>query len=296
MKTISYFLFRIISRLAGTLSDQNLYRISKVLKLILFNLIGYRKQVTYKNLTNSFPEKSKKEIAELADRYYQNLSDLLLETLASYYWTTERMALHFKFTNTEILKPYLDKKQRIMAVASHTGNFEIGAVLIPSQVKAPAYSVYRPLANQKLERLIVGKRTRTGIHITPSKLLRPMIEKMELPGILFLLADQNPPTIQKAYWVEFLHQDTAFVHGPAQIAKEYNIPVFYCDTKKMRKGYYESHISLLLADPSTKTHEEITALFAGKLEQSLMDRPDNWLWSHKRWKWVRNQGKIIRVD
>ena len=110
MKTIFYFLFRIISRFVGKLSDQNLYRISKILKLILFNILGYRKQVTFKNLTKSFPEKSKKEIIILAEQYYQNLSDILLETLASYYWTTERMALHFKFTNTEVLKPYLDKK------------------------------------------------------------------------------------------------------------------------------------------------------------------------------------------
>lgn len=296
MQTISYFLFRIISRFAGKLSDKNLYRISKVVKLIIYNVLRYRKSVTIKNLTKSFPDKLKNEIVILADTYYQNLSDILLETLASYYWTTERMALHFKFTNTEVLKPYLDKNQRIMAVASHTGNFEIGAVLIPSQINVPAYSVYRPLANQKLEKLIVDKRTRTGIHITPSKLLRPMIETMELPGILFLLADQNPPSIQKAYWVNFLHQDTAFVHGPAQIAKEYKMPVFYCDTRKIRKGYYESNISLLLADPSTKTHEEITGLFAGKLEESLRDRPDNWLWSHKRWKWARSQGKIVRVD
>ncbi|MEO5583603.1 MAG: lipid A biosynthesis acyltransferase, partial [Saprospiraceae bacterium] len=62
MQTISYFLFKIIARFAGNLSDKNLYRISKVIKVILYNILGYRKGVTFKNLTKSFPEKSKKEI------------------------------------------------------------------------------------------------------------------------------------------------------------------------------------------------------------------------------------------
>ena len=295
MKAFTYFIFRFLVNLVGNLSDKNLYRLSKGVKVLIYNILGYRKKVTLSNLSRAFPNKSTEELKSISNQYYQNLSDIIIETFASYNWSLERMGEHFNFINIEILKPYLEKNQKILCVASHTGNFEIGAVLIPEQIKTPSYSVYKEFANPRLEHEIVSKRSRTGLHLATTKQIKPLIASMQEPGILFLIADQNPSVIQKAYWINFFNQDTAFVHGPANIAKEYNMPVFYADTKKIRKGYYESTISLITSDPSSHTHEEITALFAGKLEQSLRERPDNWLWSHKRWKWKRNQGEFIRI-
>lgn len=296
MQTLSFFLFKLIAHLVGRLSDRNLYRLSNGITILIYHVIGYRKKVTHHNLTLAFPEKSIQEIKAIATQYYQNLSDIILETLASYQWSLERMTAHFRFTNTEILKPYLDKKRQLMVVASHTGNFEIGAVLIPDQIKAPSYSVYKSFSNQRLETEIVQKRARTGLHLETTKRIKPLIEGMEHPGILFLIADQNPSVIEKAIWVNFFNQLTAFVHGPARIAMEHNMPIFYSDTKKVKRGYYESQLSLLLEDPAHCTAEQITSLFATKLERSLRERPDNWLWSHKRWKWKNENGQISRVQ
>ena len=59
----------------------------------------------------SFPVKSAAEIALLAEKYYQHLSDLIMETLASYSWSREKLATHFKFTNLGVLQPYLEQKK-----------------------------------------------------------------------------------------------------------------------------------------------------------------------------------------
>ncbi|MBK6389769.1 MAG: lysophospholipid acyltransferase family protein [Saprospiraceae bacterium] len=295
LKSLLYYVFKVIIWFSSKLSDKNLYRCSNIIKVVLYNLLGYRKQVVIKNLRMSFPVKSAAEIALLAEKYYQHLSDLIMETLASYSWSREKLATHFKFTNLGVLQPYLEQKKRMVGVSAHFGNFEIGAILIPSQLKVPGYAIYRPLANPKLEQWMYKKRTRSGLTIVPSKELRPMIEKMSSPGILFLLADQNPSIIQKAYWVNFLNRDTAFVHGPANVAKEHNMPILFFDSKRVKRGYYESEISVLVDDPTKYTHQQITEMFAKKLEHILQERPDDWLWSHKRWKWAKINEEIVRI-
>ena len=84
---------------------------------------------------------------------------------------------------------------------------------------------------------------------------------MEHPGILFLIADQNPSGTEKTIWVSFFNQLTAFIHGACRIAIEHNMPLFYSDTKKINRGYYESQLTLLLESPGQHTPEEITHLF-----------------------------------
>ena len=56
-----------------------LYILSDGLYLIVYYLIGYRKKIVFDNLRQSFPEKSPKEITQLARKYYRNLTKVLKE-------------------------------------------------------------------------------------------------------------------------------------------------------------------------------------------------------------------------
>jgi len=42
--------------------------------------------------------------------------------------------------------------------------------------------------------------------------------------------------------------------------------------------------SLITDDPANETHGKITEDFTKKLEQDIINKPQYWLWSHKRWK------------
>lgn len=295
MKGVAYFLFKSFVWMVGKLSDRSLYRGSTFLKIILLDIIGYRKAVVLQNLKNSFPEKSKADIKSLMHQYYQNLSDLIFETLASYNWPAEKLKERFQFVGVEVLQEFILQNQRVLAVAAHTGNFEIGAVLVHQQLSVTGYSMYRPLANPKLDKTIYDYRSRFGLTIVASKDLRKMIDQMSFPSCLFLIADQNPSKIEKAYWVNFLHQDTAFAHGPAEIAKAYQMPMVYLNTHRVKRGYYQSEVVLLFKTVEDKSHQQITEAIASKLEQTIQEHPDDWLWSHKRWKWKRDGQAIVRL-
>ena len=91
-----------------------LYKISDITYFLIFHVIGYRKKVVFENLTNSFPEKSKKEINLIARKYYHHLADLIFESVKLYNMTDEEIALACashagEECHTNVVKNFLNK-------------------------------------------------------------------------------------------------------------------------------------------------------------------------------------------
>ena len=66
-----------------------------------------------------------------------------------------------------------------------------------------------------------------------------------------------------------------------------NYPVIFYNMKKIRNGYYEVELEVLEKDPSTTDDGEITQKFIKRLEKQITQSPENWLWTHRRWKHKR---------
>jgi KDO2-lipid IV(A) lauroyltransferase len=99
-----------------------------------------------------------------------------------------------------------------------------------------------------------------------------------------MAADQSPSNTKNVIWVDFLVRKTAFLHGPEKYASRYNFPVFFVDIQRVKRGYYELELILLSENPAELEHGELTRRYAEKLEEAILKQPENWLWSHKRWK------------
>ena len=72
--------------------------------------------------------------------------------------------------------------------------------------------------------------------------------------------------------------------GAERIAKQFDIPVVFCDIQKKRRGYYEATFVLITEKPTTTTAHEITDTFTQLLEQQIRKAPHNYLWTHNRFK------------
>ena len=112
------------------------------------------------------------------------------------------------------------------------------------------------------------------------------ISQLSEPSAVMILADQSPSNIDTAIWTTFLGRQTPFVHGLEALAKKCAYPMFYCEVKKVKQGYYEVYLSLLSPKPELENPGDITRKYAEKLEETILGNPAGWLWSHKRWKRV----------
>ena len=127
-------------------------------------------------------------------------------------------------------------------------------------------------------------RERYGLKMTVMKLTKSLFEdKSQLQAIIFG-SDQSPSNPERAYWMNFLNQDTGVLFGVEKYAKEYNWPVIYVSIHKIKRGYYEVFYQLITDKPNDFSYGEITENFTKLIEKDIIKEPQYWLWGHRRWK------------
>ena len=101
---------------------------------------------------------------------------------------------------------------------------------------------------------------------------------------IFVLADQSPARTEMNYYANFPGQKIAFYDGMKKVTRALNYAVVYLDIKRIQRWHYK--LEIIPITRITKETEEgfITNEYIRLLEVSINQQPDNWLWSHRRWK------------
>jgi Kdo2-lipid IVA lauroyltransferase/acyltransferase len=292
MQYIVYVLLRILILIIYFMPFRLLFIFSDFAYFIIYYIIGYRKEVVYTNLKNSFPEKTADEIEFLAKQFYRFLSDLFFESLKGMSLTLKQVELRHKYINPEVLNSILASNRSVICVAAHYGNWEWGAFSGANQVKAPMIVFYKPLSNKVIDKYMIRSRESFNCHMIPIVDTYNTFNRLKNEvGAFFMVADQSPSNMRRSYWYDFLNQDTPFLHGPEKYARLYNLPVVNIEIKRVKRGYYELYFSLLADNPLELPDGEITHRYAMKLESTIKADPTIWLWSHRRWKRTRSDIK-----
>jgi KDO2-lipid IV(A) lauroyltransferase len=249
------------------------------------------------NLRNSFPEKKEPEILRLSHSYYHNLCDITLETVKGLSLSKPEIERRFSLSNLDILLPHLEKGQSLILLGSHLTNWEWGSLAIAPQVEVPVFGIYKRLANETVEAYLNQKRSRFGLRLVPMEnTARTLVRNRRTPSLYCLIADQTPSNRKRAHWANFLHQETPFLRGADQLARMSGFPVYYYDTRRVGRGFYEVTFSPLILDPTQCEEGEITLAYVRKLESIIQEEPADWLWSHRRWKFRRPEGVPLLRD
>lgn len=254
--------------------------------MLIYYIIGYRKKVVTENLKNSFPNKSEREISVIRRKFYRYFCDLVLETLHLLTLSRKNMRKICKLNPEAIrlFEKYAQEKKNVIAVMGHWGNWEWAqnafSVACPQQL----FIIYHPLHNPYFNRLTNHMRSRFGTRLIPMKnTLKEMIKNKEIVSVTAFASDQTPPP-EGAYWTNFLNQDTPVFFGTEKISRKLNYPVIYISIKKIKRGYYEVFAETLVENPDETKEGEISELHTRRLERDIIEMPEIWLWSHRRWK------------
>ena len=282
-KIIFYILILPISLLPHSV----LYLISDIIYLIIYKIIGYRKGIVLTNLNNSFPDKSKQELENIMSDFYRHFCDIIMESLKGFTISEKEISKRLVIKNPELSNKYANKGKSIIFVGGHYNNWEICAQAFALYSNHKCVGIYKPLSNQFLNKKLIASRSRYGLNLVSMKQSKKSFEESNEAKAIVFGSDQNPSNPNKAYWLQFLNQDTAVLFGAEKYAKEYNWPVVYVSICKVKRGYYEVEYSLITDSPTKQSHGKITEDFTKRLEHDIITQPQYWLWSHKRWKHKR---------
>jgi Kdo2-lipid IVA lauroyltransferase/acyltransferase len=275
-----------VLKLFSRLPLSGLYVFSDFLFVVVYHVIGYRKKLVWKNLKNSFPDKSDKELKSINKQFYKNLCDYAVETIKLVTISQEELSKRMIFKNPEILQPFANQKQSVIILASHLFNWEwlltVGSFKLPMKVDF----VYQEQRSKYFNDFSLKTRTRFGAYpIKREAVGRESLRRKDELRAIAIVTDQFPGQGQnKRYWTNFLHQNTAFFLGIGQLAVLLQYPVFFFKVKKIKRGYYEAEGIWISNPPYAKESNSMVDTYAQVLEKSIHEYPDGWLWSHNRWK------------
>ncbi|NRF37817.1 lysophospholipid acyltransferase family protein [Pedobacter foliorum] len=283
-KTFSYigiFFLNFLSLLPTPL----LYFFAAVLYYPLYYIVGYRKKVVRKNLTNSFPNKSIEEIITIEKDYYKHFARLVLETIKMASISQSELAKRVKLNNLELVAEHVKNNQSILACTGHYCNWEWGMLALSQALAFQNYVIYKPLNNKLFDSWFYKMRTKFGNRfIAMRQTLRTLAATRNELTMFCFANDQTPAGNEIQYWLPFLNQETPVLLGLEKIAMQTNRPVVYFKMKHIKTGYYEVDCETICLDPSKTAEHQITDMSFNILENMINENPAYWLWSHRRWK------------
>ena len=263
-----------------------LYRISDILYVLIFYVIGYRKKIVYTNLRNSFPEKSDQEIRHIAKKFYRYLPDIVVESIKMRTISKKQVKERIELLNEEEVIRHFEAGKAVIGVTAHYANWELGIHRLSLMTDYPKLIIYKPLNSKVFDDIQNQIRCRFGAIMVPMKqILRHIVRLKGQPHISMFVADQTPLYQDSDYFMDFLHQEALVYTGTERIARLTSDPVVFCQIgRKKKRGYYFCKFTTLVENPEMYTEHEITQLHNRFTEEVIRQEPEYWLWSHNRWK------------
>ena len=285
---MSRILANIFISILNSLSDlswKNAFRFSNVLKFLLFDVGRYRKKVIWTNLKNSFPKKTDAELKIIAGDFYLHFTDLVVETIKFRSAPPEVIKERLQ-GDISVMDDFYANKTNIIYLMGHRGNWELANLFSSLCFTHECIVVYRPLQNQESDQWFLDLRTRFGAILVPMDQIFRELQKPRSKPYVVVLANDQSPMPQTAFWTNFLNQDTGVFRGVETIARRYNLTVLYADFSKVigKRGYYHVDITTISLDPKGECSNAILEKQIRILEKDINAQPANWLWSHRRWK------------
>ena len=270
-----------------------LYVLAEGIYLLLAYVVRYRWRVVTENLRNSFPEKPVAEIDRIGKAFYRHFAQVVVEILKLAAISSAELAQRMRFTNPELMTRPFAERRLVLSLGSHMGNWEwilSGAAL---EFPGRAAGVYKPLNNPFFEHFMRQLRTRLGADAVPMlATLRYLVAHRDQGHTLSLLTDQAAGPEDRPYWTTFLNQDTSFYTSADRLAAQLDCAVLYVGIRRVQRGYYEVTFTELpdgrVAAVAPAGTFPVTEAFARQLEKDMRASPEQYLWTHRRWKHKRS--------
>ncbi|QTE23728.1 lysophospholipid acyltransferase family protein [Polaribacter cellanae] len=279
---LTYPIIWILSRLPMRL----LYIKSDVFYFLIYHVIGYRKAVVLENLKMAFPKKSEEELLKIRKKFFKHLMDLMMESVKAFSISEKEILKRYKYKNPELVNEFVKQGKSIALVGAHLANWE-WSITLPLVIETEVYGAYTKLNNKYFEKYVRLSREKFGVRgYKTSEMVKGMQRRFSenKKGAYILLSDQSPQPHKTYYWREFFNIKVPVHTGAEMLSKRFDLVVINYVAKKVKRGYYEIEFQLITDSPKEFEDYKVIDLYTELTEKNILQQPEFYLWSHKRFK------------
>ena len=261
-----------------------LYFLSDCIYGLVYYVFGYRKEIVMSNLALAFPTKTNEERIKIAKQFYKNFIDSFIETIKIF--SISKSEFDKRTTgNFKVLNDLIAEGKSINLIGGHTFNWEYANLFVSKNLNIDVIGIYGKIENNVFNKIVLKLRTRFGtIMVATAEFQKKMVQLMQKQYCIYLLADQNAQP-HNSVWIKFFGKPAPFIPGPFKSAMKRNTTIVFINHKKIKRGYYSINSEVVVQNAGQYTVQELTQKYRDFMEDIITRQPENYLWSHRRWKY-----------
>ena len=286
MKYVKYFFeflfsifFFIIFKIIGP-------KIASKISGKIFEIIGplFRsKKVIYNNIKRALPEIDENNLKNIEKSMWNSYGRIFAEYIFLKDFRYGKLASNVQIEGQEILKDIKENNKQVIFISGHLSNFELMAMFIEkSGINLSA--IYRPLNNIFLNGIMENIRKK---YICKNQIkkglagLKKLIKLKKKNYSTALMIDQR---VSEGILSPLFNEKALTTTIPAQLVKKFNIPIVPVYIERINGLKFKITINQPLSFPQDTSQQQITDNLNQILEKFILSKPENWIWSHNRWK------------
>tara|TARA_Y100000389_G_scaffold132686_1_gene130140 strand:+ start:182 stop:1042 length:861 start_codon:yes stop_codon:yes gene_type:complete len=286
MKNIKYFFQFILIIIFFSLFKILGLRISSAIGGKIFEIIGplFRStNLIHSNIKKAFPDFNLKDLNNITKLMWNNYGRVFAEYMFIKDFRTDKSSSKIKIEGQEILDKIKREGKPVVFISGHFSNFELMAMHIEkSGIKLSA--IYRPLNNIFLNKIMERIRKKYICKNQIKKGIGGMKKLINLKKDNYSTALMIDQRVSQGIVSNFFNHKALTTTVPAQLVKKYRIPVVPIFIERINGINFRIVIKNPINFDNELSIKDITEQLNRILEQMILFKPEEWIWSHNRWK------------
>jgi KDO2-lipid IV(A) lauroyltransferase len=280
---IEYLGFRLMGLIFGAMPVELASNLAGSLMTKLGPRSKKRHPRLLRNLRNALPDLNEAERDKLADAVWRNLGRVVGE----FFHIDSIVSDRVEVANPELLQAIVKSGKGAVLCGAHQANWE-GASAVVNKFGISPMVVYRPVSNPYVDADLLRRRGKyyAGGMMAKHDLETPvaLVRHARAGGVVGVLVDQ--PAFQ-GLPTPFFGRPAQTTPFPAMLARQCNIPLLLIHGYRMKGVRFRMFITPIEVPRTDDRNADIyaaTAAMQAELEKSIREHPDQWMWTHDRWR------------
>lgn len=291
MQLLAYILSYPFFWLISILPFRILYFLSDIACFIVYRIVGYRRKTVRENLALTLRHLTDQERLVIEKKFYHHFTDSFFEMAKTMTIGKKEIKKRFVFENFDLIHEFEAKNKSVVMLMGHYASYEWLLYMNTFFTTHKGFGIYKVIRNKYFDKLVKRIRGKFNAELIGARQTIAAMRQNERNGVLGFygfITDQSPRLGSAIYWSDFFGMEVPIHVGGEMLAKKIGMNMIFAKVDKTARGYYKCTFVPVEGNIKDIPNFQISENFMKMLEQQILDAPEYYLWTHKRFKHRKN--------